>query len=264
MKEIAGYDKDMVFLVVPDESEFARCVPILVGTCMLGRIVNMIKEGEMDRLSMPWMVARASSLLSQQGTVAEDQGAAGDGPVEHWAMASQLPVGQDIDEPVYIKENVRLGPFQTRIVECRVKPLIEESTQVMVMPMRAGSTQSRGVQLLPLGLHVLHAHTRLKMSSSKVSMIIRNMSESPAFLKKGVQVAWVVSALPVPPAELSLEMEAALGMEYRHPSLLVAEWQGKLLEKLNLDGLSNWTPQNAAVVWELVLTFHDVFVLDAN
>ena len=102
------------------------------------------------------------------------------------------------------------------------------------------------------------------MSSSKVSMIIRNMSESLVFLKKGVQVAQVVSASPVLPVELSLEMEAALGMEDRHPSLSVAEWQGKLLEKLNLGGLSNWTPQNAAAVQELVLTFHDVFALDAN
>ena len=105
-------------------------------------------------------------------------------------------------------------------------------------------------------------NTKLKMSSSKVSMIIRNMS--PVFLKKGVQVAQVVSALPVLPVELSPEMEAALGMEDRCPSLLVAEQQGKLLEKLNLDGLSNWTPWNAAAAQELVLTFHDVFVLDAN
>ena len=33
---------------------------------------------------------------------------------------------------------------------------------------------------------------------------------------------------------------------------------------LNLDGLSNWTPQNAAAAQELVLTFLDVFALDEN
>ena len=149
VKEITGYDKDVVFLVLPDESEFARHVPIVVGTCTLGRFVNMIKEGEMDRLSMPWAMARVSSLLSQQSTVVEDQGAAGDGPVEHGAMAPLLPVGQDVDEPVYIKENVRLGPFQTQIMECRVKPLIGESAQVMVMPLRAGTTQPRGCGCCP-------------------------------------------------------------------------------------------------------------------
>ena len=40
--EIAGYDEDIVFLV-SDESEFSRHVPIVIGTSMLGRIINMIK-----------------------------------------------------------------------------------------------------------------------------------------------------------------------------------------------------------------------------
>ena len=44
-------------------------------------------------------------------------------------------------------------------------------------------------------------------------MMVSSMSKSPIFLKKGVQVAWVVSASPVPPTELSSEMEAALGAE---------------------------------------------------
>ena len=44
----------------------------------------------------------------------------------------------------------------------------------------------------------------------------------------------------------------------------VAEWQEKLLEKLNLDGISNWTPQNAAAAQDLVLAFHDIFALEGN
>ena len=137
-----------------------------------------------------------------------------------------------------MKENARLGPFQTQILECRVKSLIGESAHVMVMPLRAGAAQPGGVWSLPLGLYVLYTYTRLKMSSSKVSMVVRNMSESPIFLKKGVQVARIVSALPVPPAELSLQMEVVLGAEDRWQPLSVAEQQRKLLEKLNLDGLA--------------------------
>ena len=84
-------------------------------------------------------------------------------------------------------------------MECRVKPLIEESAQVMVTPLKAGVAQPGGAWPLPPGLHVLHTYTRLKMSSSKVSMVVRNMLESTIFLKKGVQIARVVSTLPVPP-----------------------------------------------------------------
>ena len=46
--------------------------------------------------------------------------------------------------------------------------------------------------------------------------------------------------------------------------MLVAVRQEKLLEKLNLDGLAHWSPENAAVVRELVLAYHDVFTLESN
>ena len=39
---ITGYDEDTVFLVVPDESEFGWRVPLVVGTCTIGRIINVI------------------------------------------------------------------------------------------------------------------------------------------------------------------------------------------------------------------------------
>ena len=214
---------------------------------MLGRIINMIKESDMDRLSTPWAVVRASRLLSQWGTVAEDPGTAGDGPMEQGTTAVKPCASRDLDVPVFMKENVRLGLFQTQILECRVKPLIGKSAHIMVTSLRAGETQPGGARPLPPGLHVLHTYIRLKMSSSKVSMVVRNMSESSIFLRKGMQVVRVVSALPVLPTKISPEMEAVLGAEDRWQPLSVAEQQGKLLEKLDLDGLSNWTPRNTVV-----------------
>ena len=134
----------------------------------------------------------------------------------------------------------------------------------MVMPLRAGETQPGGVWPLPLGLHVLHAYTRLKLSSSRVSVVVRNMSKSSIFLNRGVQVARVVSTSPIPPMELSLELEAILGMEDKWEPLSVVKRQTKFLEKLKLDGLSNWTPQNATTVRDLVLAFHDIFALEGS
>ena len=88
--------------------------------------------------------------------------------------------------------------------------------------------------------------------------------DSQIFLKKGVPVVRVVSAPLVPPTELSPELEAALGEEPRPEPLSVAARQEKLLEKLNLDGLTHWSPENAVAVRELVLAYHDVFVLESN
>ena len=90
------------------------------------------------------------------------------------------------------------------------------------------------------------------------------MSDSHIFLKKGVPVACVILAPLVPPTELSLEMEAALGMEAKPEPLSVMVRQEKLLEKLNLDGLVHWSLRNAAAVRELVLAYNDVFVLKSN
>ena len=42
--EIVGYDKDVIFLMVPDESDFGDRVPLVIGTSVIGRIINIIQE----------------------------------------------------------------------------------------------------------------------------------------------------------------------------------------------------------------------------
>ena len=161
-----------------------------------------------------------------------------------------------------VREHVKSGPFQAQILEYKVKPLLGETALMIVCPIRVGETQLAGTCPLHPGLHVLHTLTRLKMGSGKVSVVICNMSESPIYLKKGMRIARVESRLPVNPAELFPEVQAALGEETLPEPLSVAIQHEKLLGKLNLDGLSSWTPGNAAVARELVLTFHDIFALD--
>ena len=90
------------------------------------------------------------------------------------------------------------------------------------------------------------------------------MSDSQIFFKKDAPVAQVVSTSLVPPVELSPELEATLGGEPRPEPLSVAARQEKLLEKLNLDGLTHWSPENATAARELVLAYHDVFALESN
>ena len=138
-----------------------------------------------------------------------------------------------MDELVMVRESVRLGPFQTKIIEGWVKPLLGDVAHIMITPLKVGEGQLQDSRLLPPGLHVLHAYTCLKNGSRKVSLMVRNMSDSHIFLKKGVLVAQVMSVSPVPPMELSPEMEAILGVEARPEPMSVVARQEKLLEKLN-------------------------------
>ena len=150
-----------------------------------------------------------ASHLCWHGTAAPEAGDAGSAPTDEGTTMSMASPDQEIDEPVFMKKSLKLGPFQTQIIECKTKPLLGESAHVRIMPLRACEAQLDGVQPLLPGLHLLHTYTWLKMSSSKVLIIVRNMLDSPIFLKKGARVACMVSASLVPPTELSPEMEAA-------------------------------------------------------
>ena len=255
VSEIAGYDEDVIFLVVADESDFSRHMPLVVWMCTLGRIINVIKESEIDRLSTPWAIARTSSLLNRCGMAVSSADGMGSALAEG-AMASEDSVDQEIDESALMRESMKLKPFQMEILEEKTNPLLGESTQVMVAPMKAGEAQQSGTRPLPPGLHVFHMYMRLKMGSNKVSVVVWNMSDSPIYLKKGMQIACIVSAVPVPPAKLSAKMEATLGAEVQQELMSISMHQERLLEKLNLDGIGNWSPRNAAAVEKLILAFH--------
>ena len=77
-----------------------------------------------------------------------------------------------------------------------------------------------------------------------------------------MHVAHVVSAMLVPPEEVPSEQ--VKGMEASQEQMSVQEWQEKLMDKLNLDGLSEWSPCNAAIVRELLFSYHDIFALEPN
>ena len=61
-----GYNEDQIALVIPDFSNFATRVPIILGTPTIGQVVNMMREVEMDALATPWANARAAHLLAVQ------------------------------------------------------------------------------------------------------------------------------------------------------------------------------------------------------
>ena len=104
VREIARYDEDVVFLMVPDDSEFGHRVPLVIGTCVIGRIINVIWESEIDCLSTPWATAWMAQLLScQKSTVVSTQESIGEAQSEG---ASRGPQEVDMDELVTVREHL--------------------------------------------------------------------------------------------------------------------------------------------------------------
>ena len=139
---------------------------------------------------MLWATARLVHLLSCQWGAVVPAIVGAETQVEG---ASGGPPDRSIDELVMVWESIHLGPFQMEVIEGQVKPFLGDTSYVMITPLRVEG-QPRETKALPPGLHVLHAYTRLKNGRGKVSLVVRNMSDSHIFLKKGVPVAWVVSA----------------------------------------------------------------------
>ena len=158
----------------------------MIGTCTLGRVINVIKESEMDQISTPWVTVCLSQLLSRR-VVAE-------GKLEKGAEETNVPREKEVDAVVEMKSSTHVGPFQTEILEGKLSQVPTHDAHVMVTPLGCTELmQDRGHQLPP-GIQVLHVYTTLTADSKQVSIVVRNVTDQAIFLKKGVQVAHVISA----------------------------------------------------------------------
>ena len=112
-----------------------KWVPLVIGTCMLSHVVNVIKESELDMLSPPWVVVLASRPLSiRRGIMTSNDEIIGD-VADPKPYASALEPETDV--PVYVRKGVCVEAFQMQILECQVDPLQEESAEVMAIPVRS-------------------------------------------------------------------------------------------------------------------------------
>ena len=171
---------------------------------------------------------------------------------------------EEVDEVVELKDNVCVGPFQTEILKGRAANMPAYHTHVMIVPLRHAVVESGKACPLPPGLQVLHAYITLTAISKHVSIVVPNITNSAIFLKRGVCVAHVLSATLVPSAELPPEEETVEGVEAPQEQLSVQKQQEKMMDKSNLDSLSEWSPYSTATVRELLFSYHDIFTLKPN
>ena len=54
-----SYDEDQVALIIEDPSVFSQRCPVILGTLMIFRAVQAMKESELQRVDMAWQHARA-------------------------------------------------------------------------------------------------------------------------------------------------------------------------------------------------------------
>ena len=76
---VQGYDKYQIALVIPDFSNFAALIPVILRTPTISQVINVMKEAVVDAFVMSWANARVAHLLLVCRMMTVD---VGDGPKE--------------------------------------------------------------------------------------------------------------------------------------------------------------------------------------
>ena len=120
---VRGYDEDRIDLVIPDFSNFATRVPIILGMSTIGCVVNVMRETEMDALSMPGANARAAHLLAVCRMM----------PVEVGDDQEERFDSSDDDSLMYTQKAETLEPFSSDIIPVKTgKAYLGEHINVMI------------------------------------------------------------------------------------------------------------------------------------
>ena len=107
---VQGYDEDQIALVIPDPSNFAAQIPVILGTPTISRVVNVMREVEVDALATPWANARATHFLLVHRMVPVE---VRDGQKEELDMNSY-------DQLMYTQNVETIEPFSSRIIPVKL------------------------------------------------------------------------------------------------------------------------------------------------
>ena len=112
--------------------------------------------------------------------------------------------------------------------------------------------------LLPLGIDVQSAYATLVTGSNHIAVVLRNTTRDWIEIRKGMPAARMVAANQVPRVIDTISAERPK----EQPTLMEAEQQVLLLDKLDLSGLDAWPKEQAKKACSLLWEYHNIFSLE--
>ena len=198
--DVAGYDEDQIALVVKDDSDFARRVPLILGTPALRRIVNVMKESELDKLSIPWaytrkMMALADIRLNRSNLNPE---------ITSHVMTTNGKDILELDEVAMTRKPINIPPLGVRKIKLQLP------TQLHGFKANIHVTSLDDNSHLPDGIEVEDSYNVLRPGSDVILAAVRNNSGDYVTINKGKAVARVLLANEEPCSLISREIIAKL------------------------------------------------------
>ena len=242
---VKGYNEDQIAIVMEDPG--LKDFQVILGTATIYRVMEVIKESEISELAIPWASSWFSWLMrdihAQMSQMVVDD-------VANKSMVPLLVVGV-----VRVSHKCRVPPFTHKVIHGSVS-LVLQGYRMNVM---THGLEKRS-PLLSLGIDVQSAYATLSTSSNRVAVVLRNNTCDWIEIGKGMPVTRMVAANQVPRVIDTISADKAKPQ----PTLMEAERQDLLLDKLDLSGLEAWPAEEAEKACGLLREYHDIFSLEKH
>ena len=233
---VKGYNEDQIAIVMEDPG--LKDFQVILGTATIYRVMEVIKESEILELAIPWASSRLSWLMrdvhAQMSQVVVDD------------VANKSVAPLSVDEVVRVSHKCRVLPFSHKVIHGSV------SLVTHGLEKRSPS--------LPLGIDVQSAYATLLTGSNRVAVVLRNNTRDWIEIGKGTPVTRMVAAIQVPHVIDTISADKGK----LRPTLMEAERQDLLLDKLDLSGLESWPAEEAEKARGLLWEYHDIFSLEKH
>ena len=242
---VKGYNEDQIAIVMEDPG--LKDFQVILGTATIYRVMEVIKEREISELAVPWASSRLSWLMrdvhAQMSQVVVDD------------VANKSVAPLSVDKVVQVSHKCRVPPFGHKVIHGSVS-LVLQGYRINVM---THGLEKRS-PLLPLGIDVQSAYATLSTGSNRVAVVLRNNTRDWIEIGKGTPVTRMVAANQVPHVIDTISADKGKSQ----PTLMEAERQDLLLDKLDLSGLEAWPAEEAEKARGLLHEYHDIFSLEKH
>ena len=178
-----GYNEDQAALVVPDLTTFRSRVLVTLGTPTIKQIMNVIKESEIDKLSVSLSGLGIPHLLA--GHQAELS-------LKDNTIASPIP-----DLAIKTMKQEEIEAFSSKIIHgCTKTGFLGNNMYAMTQ-----APENSKEPCLPHGQSMANTYSKMTMGSKHVAVVIKNQTATLIIISKCIKVAQVVAVNRVPPVE---------------------------------------------------------------
>ena len=209
--------------------------------------MEVIKESKISKLAIPWASSRVSWLMRGMHAQVSQL------TVDDVTNKSVAPLS--VDEVVRVSHKCKIPPFGHKVIHGSVG-LVLQGYRMNVMTL---GLEKRS-PLLPLRVDIQSTYATLAAGSNRVTVVLRNNTQDWLEIRKGMPVARMVAANQVPRVIDTISSETPT----EQPTLMEAEQQVLLLDKLDLSGLEAWPMEQAEKVRGLLWEYHDIFSLEKH